>query len=185
MWYHYCIVSIGLYELCFSRRVTKDWRQEEINPSLSETIESARIIILLVESFSHKRLLMVFYWSLNDSKSLQESRTLLSILADINSVVVWMISTRPLISKPTLPFNNPSVTVPRAYNITGINVTFMFRIFFNSFTRIRLLSLFSLSFNFTLSSAGTAKFTILLVFFCCRLLKDLVVRLRLGDGLVC
>ena len=30
---------------------------------------------------------------------LKVSRTLLSILADLNNVVVWMVSTRPLISK--------------------------------------------------------------------------------------
>ena len=38
---------------------------------------------------------MVFHWSLSDSKSLQVSKTLLSILADLNNVVVWMVSTRP------------------------------------------------------------------------------------------
>ena len=36
---------------------------------------------LLRESFKHQRLLVVFHWSLSDSKSPQVSRTLLSILA--------------------------------------------------------------------------------------------------------
>ena len=55
---------------------------------------------------------MVFNWSLSDNKSPQVSRTLLSILAVFNNVVVWMVSTRALISKSSSPFNNPLVTVP-------------------------------------------------------------------------
>ena len=34
---------------------------------------------------------MVFHWSFSDSKSPQVSRTLLSILAILNNVVVWMV----------------------------------------------------------------------------------------------
>ena len=41
---------------------------------------------------------MVFHWSLSDSKSPYVSRTLLSILADLNDAIVWMVSTRPPIS---------------------------------------------------------------------------------------
>ena len=108
---------------------------------------------------------MVFHWSLSDSKSLQVSRTLLSILADLNNAEVWMVSTRPLISKSSSPFNNVLTTVPRVPITTGINVTFMFHSFFNPQARSRYLSFFSLSFNFTLWSAGTAKSTILQVLF--------------------
>ena len=46
---------------------------------------------------------MVSHWSLSDTKSPQVSRTLLSILADINNAVVRIVSTRPLISKPSSP----------------------------------------------------------------------------------
>ena len=49
-------------------------------------------------SFSHQHQLVVFYRSLRYSKSSQVSRTLLSILADLNNVVVWMVSILPLIS---------------------------------------------------------------------------------------
>ena len=42
---------------------------------------------------------MVFHWSVSDSKSPQVSRTLLSIRADLNNAVVWMVSTHPLIFK--------------------------------------------------------------------------------------
>ena len=41
---------------------------------------------------------MVFHWNFSDSKY-QVSRTLLNILADLNNAVVWMVSTRPVISK--------------------------------------------------------------------------------------
>ena len=53
---------------------------------------------------------MAFHWSLSDNKSPQVSRTLLSILAVLNDVVVWMVSTRPPISKSSSSFNSPLVT---------------------------------------------------------------------------
>ena len=104
---------------------------------------------------------MVSHWSLTDSKSPQVSRTLFSILADLNNAVVWMVSTRPLISNSSSPFNNPLVIVTRAPTTIRIIVTFMFHSFFSSPARSRYLSFFSLSFNFTLWSAGTAESTIL------------------------
>ena len=114
---------------------------------------------LLRESFSHQRKQIVFHWSLNDSKSPQVSWTLFSILAVLNNVVVWMVSTRPHISKSSSSFNNPLVTVPRAPIKIGITVTFMFHSFFNSLARSRYLPFFSFSFNLTLWSGGTAKST--------------------------
>ena len=105
---------------------------------------------------------MVFHWSLNDSKSPQVPRTLLSILVVLSNAVVWIVSTRPPISKSSRPFNNPLVTVPNAPITIGTIVTFMFHsFFFISLTRSRYLSFFSLSFRFILWSAGTAKSTIL------------------------
>ena len=108
---------------------------------------------------------MVFHWRLSDSKSPQVSRTLLSILAVFNNAVVWMVTTRPPTSKSSRPFDNPLVTVPKVPITIGIIVTFMFHSFFNSLARSRYLSLFSHSFSFILWSAGTAKSTILQVFF--------------------
>ena len=136
---------------------------------------------------------MVFHWSLIDSKSPQVSRTLLSILAVLNNVVVWMVSTRPPTSKYSSPFSNPLVTVPNAPITIGIIVTCMFHSFFNSLARSRYLSLFSHSFSFILWSAGTTKSTILQVlfsfpfffFFFCWLLFSLVFWLGLGDPFVC
>ena len=69
---------------------------------------------------------MVFHWSLSDSNSPQVSRTLLSILADLNNVVVWMVSTCPLISKSSSPFTKPLGIIPSALITTGITVNFMF-----------------------------------------------------------
>ena len=100
---------------------------------------------------------MFFLWSVSDSKSLQFSRSLLSILSDLNNAVIWTVSTRPINSKYSRPCINPLVTVPREQITIGIIDTFMFYSFFNSLARSRYLSVFSHSF------AGTAKYTILQV----------------------
>ena len=78
---------------------------------------------------------MVSHWILSDSKSPQVSRTLLCILADLNKAVVWMVSTRPIISKSSSPCTNPLVTVPRAPITIYTTVTFMFPSFFSHLTR--------------------------------------------------
>ena len=100
---------------------------------------------------------MFFHWRLSDSKSPQVSRTLLSILANLNNAVVLMISTHSLISKSSSALTNPLVTVPRAPITTGINVTLMFHSFFQFPSKFQVLIylFFSFSFNFTLWSAGT------------------------------
>ena len=67
----------------------------------------------------------------------QFSRTLLSILADLNNAEVWMVSNRPVISKSSSPCTSPFVSVPRAPSTIGINVAYMFRSFFNSLARSR------------------------------------------------
>ena len=119
---------------------------------------------------------MVFQWRMSYSKSPQVSRNLLSILAVFNNAVLWMVPTRLLTSKSSRSFNNSLVTVPQEPITTGIIVTIMFYIFFNSLARLRYLSLFSHSFSFILWSAGKAKSAILQIlsvfffFFCCWLL---------------
>ena len=108
---------------------------------------------------------MVLHWCLSDSKSPQVSRTRLRILAVLSNAVVWIVSTCPPISKSSRPFNNPLVIVSNAPITIGTIVTFMFHSFFNSLARSRYLSFFSLSFRIILWSAGTAKSTILQIFF--------------------
>ena len=80
--------------------------------------------------FFHSCYLMVFHWSLSDSKSPLVSKTLLSILAVPSNAVVWMVSTRPPISKSSTPFNSPLVTASSAPITIGITVTCMFHSFF-------------------------------------------------------
>ena len=133
---------------------------------------------LFFSSFSHQCLPIVSHRSLSDSKSPQFSRTLLSILADLNNVVVWMVATRPLISKSTSPCTSPLVTLPRTLITIGITVTFKFHSFFISLARSWYLFLFSLSFDYTQWPAGTAKSTTRQVLFSfCWLLRILVIRL--------
>ena len=127
---------------------------------------------------------MVFHWSLSDSKSPQVSRTLLSILADLNSAVGWMVSTRVRISNSSNPFINPLVTVPSAPITISITFIFIFHSLFSSLERSRYISLFSPSFSFTLRSASIAKSSIRQVFwgfFFFLLTLGLGVWLKLGD----
>ena len=91
---------------------------------------------------------MVFHWILSDSKSPQVSRTLLSILAVLNDAVVWMVSTRPPISKSSSPYRNPLFTVPNASITTGIIVTCMFLSFFQFPSKVEILILIFTFFQF-------------------------------------
>ena len=77
------------------------------------------IIILLLKGFSHQCKLMVFHWSLSESKSSQVFRTLPSILGDLSNAVVWTLST-------SSPSTSPLVTVPSAPITIAMIVTFMF-----------------------------------------------------------
>ena len=108
---------------------------------------------------------MVFHWSLSDSNSPQVSRTRLRILAVLSNAVIWIVSTRPLTSKSSGPFNNPLDIVAKVPITIGIIVTLIFLCFFDSLARLRYLSLFSHSYSFTLWSARIATSTILQVLF--------------------
>ena len=87
------------------------------------------LLILLLLLF-----MMLFYWSLSDSNSPQVSWTILSILAVLRNVVIWMVSTRPPTSRP---FNNVLVIVPKTPITIGTIVNFMFDSFFNSLASSR------------------------------------------------
>ena len=85
------------------------------------------IIIYSLEFFTS--VLTDGLYGLSDSKFPQVSWTLLCIRPVLNNAVVWMVSTRPLTSKFSSPFNNPLVTVPKAPITIGIIVAFMFHCF--------------------------------------------------------
>ena len=132
---------------------------------------------------------MVFHWSLSDSKSPQISRTLLSILAVLNNVVVWMVSTRPPSSKSSSPFSNPFVTVPNAPITIGMIVTCMFHSFFSipkqgrgTYPSFHILSVLFCG-QPGQQSRQFCKFSFF--FFCCWLLLGLIFWTRLGDPCVC
>ena len=102
-----------------------------------EKVSDDEIFTLKLISFLRQHQLMVFPLSLNGSKSPEVSRTLLSILADLDSAVVCMVSTRVLISNFQFfinvnPFTNPSARVgydTRSIfkrSLTGLNSEFSF-----------------------------------------------------------
>ena len=103
---------------------------------------------------------MVPHWNLSDSKALQVSRTLLSIFANLDNALVWIVSICSIISKSSNLFIHLLKIVPSAPITTVITITFMFHIFLSSLARSGYLSLFSLTLNFTLWSSGTIKSTI-------------------------
>ena len=85
---------------------------------------------------------MIFHWNLNDSKSSQFIRNLLSILADVNNSVVWKFSILSWISNPSGLSSKPFATVLRAP--IGISVTVMLSVCFIFQARSKFISLFSL-----------------------------------------
>ena len=95
-----------------------------------------------------------------------------------------MVSSHPFISKSSTPFTNPSVTVRKPPITIGITFTFIFHGFFNSLPRFRYLFFFSLSFNFTLRSAGTAIFIILQVLFFIIIIIIIIIHWELACGVL-
>ena len=86
------------------------------------------IIIILTVSFSLQLWLMVIHSSLSDSKYLQVCRTLLGILAELNTLV-WMVSIHLLISISSSLFSKPLEIVPSAPITIGITFALMFNSF--------------------------------------------------------
>ena len=115
------------------------------------------LIFYYFMNFSYQSLPIIFPRSLSDSKSPQVSRTLLSILADLNNDVVWMVNTPLLISESSNHCTKHLVTVPGAPIMTDNTLTFLFHSVFSFLARYRYLSLYSLSFNISLGVTGTTK----------------------------
>ena len=85
---------------------------------------------------------MVFHRSRSNSKSVQVSRTLLSILTDLNNAFAWMLSIRLLNSYSFRSLTKPLGTVPNAPITIGINITIMFLKFLSFLARSTYLFLF-------------------------------------------
>ena len=79
------------------------------------------------------------------------------MLDDLNNDVVWIVSTRPLISNSSSTCTIPLVTVPCESFTRGITVAFMFHSFYSSLAKSRYLFFFSFNFSFTKWWAETAK----------------------------
>ena len=101
---------------------------------------------------------MVFHWSSRDNMFLQVSRTLPSMVVDLNNAVDWTVSTPPLISKSFRVFLiNLCGIVPSEPITISITVTFKFNILFWFSTKVQIFSFLFAFFEFFLSSA---KFTV-------------------------
>ena len=95
------------------------------------------LLLLLLLLFYY---LGVFHGSLSDSKCPQVTRTLLSILTDLNNAVALTVSIRPVISKPSSPCTNHLESVSRPPITISKILTFMFHSFFNSLPMSRYLT---------------------------------------------
>ena len=97
---------------------------------------------------------MVFHKILNDSKSSQLSRTLISIPGDFNIAVVCLVLILPLIPFSTSLCSNPLVACQLLFVSPSPPCS---TDFFSPLARSKYLFIFSLSFIFTLWSAGTGQ----------------------------
>ena len=89
----------------------------------------------------------------NGSKFPQVSRTLLSVLANPNNTVIWMISINPLISNPFSPPSKFLGTVLSPPVTCYITIILMLHCFLSSLARSKCLFHFSL-FTFLFSIRG-------------------------------
>ena len=96
----------------------------------------------------------VFHLSLSDCKPFQVSRTLQSILADFNNVMIHVVLTHPLISCFFNLFSEPFGTIFSVSAIIDITVINIFLSFLNPLARSKYLPRFLFSFIFILWSAG-------------------------------
>ena len=118
------------------------------------------LLLLLFSSFSRQRWPMVSRWSLSDNKSPQVSRILLSILADLNNAVVWMVPTRPLISE-SLYQSFGDCTKNTNYN--RYNRHFHVPQFFQFPSKVQVLILLFIFFQFYCVVSWDSKFSLFLL----------------------
>ena len=111
---------------------------------------SVRILKSQICNVLHHRYLLVFYWNLKYGKSLQVSKTLLRILADLNNAVVWISLIFCPISNWFSFFFQNFEKRSSAPVTTGITVNFIFGSFSRSLARSKYFSIFPFSFCLTL-----------------------------------
>ena len=73
---------------------------------------------------------MVFLWNLSNSKSPRVSRTLLSILINLNNAVVLIVFISPPISNSSSPLSKPLEIVSTVPITIAITINLRFHIFF-------------------------------------------------------
>ena len=132
---------------------------------------------------------MVFHWCLCDSKSSHVSRTFLSILADLNNTLAWMVSTNALIFK-----SSSSSTNPRKWQLVLLSLSCSIVLYqFSSKVYVFIFLFAFLQFYLMISrdgklhySAGSRFFFFFFFFliFFCWLSLGLFVWPRLGDPFV-
>ena len=132
--------------------------------SLSVKIQT--VASLITESYRLPYMIKYLVWV---TTSLQDSSQY--ILAVLNNVVFWTVSTRPLTSKSSSSFNNPLMTEPKAPITIGIIFTLMFHNFFQFPSKVEVLILLFTFLQFYSVVSRDSKSTILqVIFFCCWLL---------------
>ena len=89
------------------------------------------LLLLLLASISHHRQLVVVHWRLSDNKYPLVSRTLLSILFNLNNAVNGMVLILSLISYYSSPFSKLLETRLSAPSTIGITVTLIFNSYFS------------------------------------------------------
>ena len=178
-----------------------NWRQSNLKSAWSQCSETFCFLSIFVCFNYHRNIVQcvfwfVFFnltllrvfptsinWSLSDSKSLQVSGILLITLDDINAII-WVVGTRPLISKSSNPCTNYLVTVLSPPITIGIIVTFIFHSFFSSLARSKVFIYLLAFFQFypvvsrngkVYHSAGSLFFFFFFFFFFCWLSLGLVV----------
>ena len=112
---------------------------------IASSLSPYLIIIIIIYSVFHTSVSRWFLTGNWISACLLNSfRTLLCILVEFDNSVVWIVSSRSLISKSSSPFTNSSVTILSAPITIGITVTFLFRCCFRSYLIILFLSIYLL-----------------------------------------
>ena len=106
--------------------------------------------------------------------------THLSILADLNCAVVWIVSILPLISISLSLFSRSLGTVPRAQITIAIPDTIISHSFFCSMTRSRYFSIF-LPFFFCLHILQLKQQNLQVIFFKKKKKVSLVFNSEIGD----